>query len=310
MPVVRPYGDDDEDAVLVLLAGSLGWLPDDDHRAFFRWKHLQNPAGRSAMWVAEEAGRVVGFRSMLRWRFCLDGEPVRAVRAVDTATAPESRGSGIFRQLTMHAVDQLRDEGVAFVFNTPNEQSRPGYLKMGWVELGRAPAALRPSGAGGIVRMVRSRTPAELRSVPTTAGVPAEDALARWPEPPPARAGVTTDRSSAYLRWRYGAPAWLGYRAIETADGRAVFRLRRRGRCIEGAVCELDASGGRAQARLLRDVARCSGAHHLLRLGSARLPSEVPVPRGGPVVTWRALARAEAPPLERWNLSLGDIELF
>ncbi len=86
-----------------------------------------------------EQGQVIGFRMLLLWRFRRGDEAVTAVRAVDTATHPDHQGRGIFRALTTVAVDELRDEGVGFVFNTPNDQSRPGYLKMGWVDIGRPP---------------------------------------------------------------------------------------------------------------------------------------------------------------------------
>ena len=83
-----------------------------------------------------------GFRTLMRWEF-LDGERVvRAVRAVDTATHPDYQGRSIFTRLTLHALDELVAEGVEFVFNTPNEQSRPGYLKMGWQVVGQLPTAV------------------------------------------------------------------------------------------------------------------------------------------------------------------------
>ena len=62
---------------------------------------------------------------------------MRAVRAVDTATHPDFRGQGVFSALTLGALEELRSDGVAFVFNTPNERSRPGYLKMGWQPVGQ-----------------------------------------------------------------------------------------------------------------------------------------------------------------------------
>ena len=57
----------------------------------------------------------------------------RAVRAVDTITAPEARGRGVFTRFTLAILSNeiTRDDDVSFVFNTPNDQSRPGYLKMG-----------------------------------------------------------------------------------------------------------------------------------------------------------------------------------
>ena len=84
---VRPYRDEDEAAVLDLLNASLGGGPTGQRSSeFFGWKHRRNPFGRSYAIVAERSGRLVGFRTFMRWRFVLDGAPVSAVRAVDTAT--------------------------------------------------------------------------------------------------------------------------------------------------------------------------------------------------------------------------------
>ena len=55
--------------VLELAQASLRWRPEDPNEAFFRWKHLDNPAGASPMWVATADERLVGFRIFLRWRF-------------------------------------------------------------------------------------------------------------------------------------------------------------------------------------------------------------------------------------------------
>ena len=309
---IRPYDDADEDLVLGLLSSSLGWLPDADHRAFFRWKHLANPAGRSAMWVAQANGVLVGFRAMLRWRFVVDGAEVEAVRAVDTATAPEARGLGVFQELTLHALDELKSDGVAFVFNTPNDQSRPGYLKMGWRELGRPPAAIRPRGLKGAMRMAASRAPADLWSIETPVGQPAADVLdgdiAVGPPPP---TGTVTQRSREHLQWRYAGLPALAYRGIRVDDGVALFRLRRRGRATEAALCELLSPDEDRRRRLVREVARVAGADHVLRLGRAHARiGELPLPGGGPIVTWRDLTMSAPPPLDQWALSLGDVELL
>ena len=123
---VRPYRDDDEASVLDLLAVTLGGGPAGRRPAdFFRWKHLENPAGRSFMLVAELAGQIVGFRAFMRWRFQADGAELRAVRAVDTATHPDHQGKGIFSTPTLRALDELRGE-TDLVFNTPNAASLPG----------------------------------------------------------------------------------------------------------------------------------------------------------------------------------------
>ncbi len=135
----------DEVQVLALIELALGRRPDPRNAAFFAWKHRENAFGPSPAWVAVDGNRIVGLRTLMRWEFETRDRPVRAVRAVDTATHPDHQGRGIFSALTRRAVDELRAEGVDFVFNTPNDKSRPGYLKMGWQPVGRLPTGLRPA---------------------------------------------------------------------------------------------------------------------------------------------------------------------
>jgi GNAT superfamily N-acetyltransferase len=321
---IRRYEHADEPGVLALLQASLGWLADEHHARFFRWKHRDNPFGPSPAWVALDGDRVVGLRVLMRWEF-EGGDPVAtAVRAVDTATDPDYQGRGIFSALTRRAVDELRAAGTHFVFNTPNRQSLPGYLKMGWEVVGRLPVAARPRSPSALARMARSRAPADLWSTPSHAGVDAVEALgdgaaldALLASQPEVR-GLRTRRTAGVLRWRYtGFPA-LGYRVLTRGrgveDGFAVFRLRRRGRALEAVVGNVlvpDADR-RLVVQLLTAVPGAAGADYAVVLGdAARLRARfLPLPRQGPVLTWRALARTDRPPLASWHLTLGDIELF
>ena len=64
------------------------------------------------------------------------------------------------------------------MFNTPNDQSRPGYLKMGWQVVGRVPIGVRPA-RSAVLRCAWSGPgyrPTSGRST-STAGMPAEEAL-------------------------------------------------------------------------------------------------------------------------------------
>ena len=63
------------------------------------------------------------------------------------------------------------------MFNTPNDKSRPGYLKMGWSELGRPTLGVVPRSPVSLVRMARSQEGAEKWSEPVTYGEPATDVL-------------------------------------------------------------------------------------------------------------------------------------
>jgi GNAT superfamily N-acetyltransferase len=333
---VRSYRDDDEPAVLELLRASLGGGPAGERSpAFFRWKHVANPFGRSFMLVAEDGGRIVGLRAFMRWEFRAGEGVLRAVRAVDTATHPDHQGRGIFSRLTRDAVSALRGE-VDLVFNTPNAQSGPGYLKMGWREVGRLPVSVRPRRPLRFMAGVRSlRGPARPSSPPPVVEAePALEALADGagvaelldasiaPEP-----RITTRPTVGFLRWRYGDAPGLGYRAVVAREGGRVrgiafFRVRPRGRLWETAIADVIVPrGARDVARsLLSAVRRAAAVDHLTALfapgtvqaSAARRGGFVPAP-GGPPFVVNPLRDGIVPDPTRirsWAAPLGDLEVF
>jgi hypothetical protein len=320
--LVRRAGPEDTDAVVALAGQALGWGDDPRNRTLFEWKHHRNPFGPSPTWVAEHGGELVGFRTFLRWSWSGPGGLLsRSVRAVDTATRPDHQGRGIFTRLTLEALDELSHEEIEFVFNTPNDQSRPGYLRMGWRTLGRVPLAVR-AGPGALPRLLAARRPAAKWSEPTDVGEPAatfladHDAVARLLAARPISPGLTTTISPELLAWRYGLDP-LHYRALPAGDrvedGVVLFRLRRRGPALEATICQqigLDGQPGRLRA-LLGRLLRASGADYAV--GTRRtlpLPAGVPLPRQGPLLTWRELRPRPPARLADFDLTLADIELF
>lgn len=313
----------DRDAIIDLCRASLGWAADDPNEAFFAWKHDHNAFGTSPSWVAvAEDGSLAGLRVFLRWRFRTpEGATFTGVRAVDTATHPDWQGKGIFTRLTLGAIPDLRDDGVDVIFNTPNDKSRPGYLKMGWSQVGRVPVGVRPTRPSSIRTMLKARTAAELWSEPSELGVDAaeffaehdavEGLLARLQRPP----AICTDRTPEYLRWRYGFEP-LRYRVVPVGDrvqdGGIVVRLRRRGPALEGAVCDVLVPDGASPRAVLRRAAASSGADYLLRCvgPSGVRDGFLPAPQLGPILTWRPICRTGVPVMSDLALTLGDVELF
>lgn len=316
---IRRATDADLPAVLELLRASMGRADDARFETLFRWKHLENPYGPSPMWVASDGDTLAGFRVFMRWEFDSSAGVKRAVRAVDTATHPDFQGRGIFTKLTMQALAEVTAEGVDFVFNTPNDNSRPGYLKMGWHELGRPVAAMRPTRVSTIARLRGARTAAAHWSERCDAGIAAveflrdEPAVDRLLAQRGQRADALRTRlTPAVLTWRFGL-ADLAYRAIadDPADGVAFVRVRRRGGAREAAVAlDLAPADQAARRRLFRRVRRAMrrDADYLLALGP--VPGFVPVRRLGPLVTARAAAGEPPRAIDELDLKLGDVELF
>jgi GNAT superfamily N-acetyltransferase len=319
--VVRRAGPNDLPAVLELLRESMGRADDARFDDLFRWKHLDNAFGPSPMWVACAGERVVGLRVFMQWEWLRAGEVLRSVRAVDTATHPEFQGRGIFTRLTLGALPELAEEGIGFVFNTPNEQSRPGYLKMGWAILGRAPAALRPltlRRPQAFAALAR-REPAAHFSEPATFGEPVADVLGDCDldallARAAARDGrLRTNVSRGFLAWRYGSPL-LHYRAVAApkgvGEGLALVRVRRRGAARELVLAALLAPDPARSRRLAAAVRRAARGQADYALGLGAVPGCLPVPRFGPVVTAREVGGPPPDTVRAFDLTLGDIELF
>jgi hypothetical protein len=317
--IIRDATAADDGAISILVGSVMGWGDDGSAARMWRWKHVDNASGPSPTWVAvDSAGRLLGVRTFLRWRFESAEGPRAAVRAVDTVTHHAARGRGLFRRLTLYGLERLAEQGVDFVFNTPNDQSRPGYLAMGWQPVGQLAVAVQPRSPAGGLRMARNRVPAELESLTVSAGRAAGDALddetcaALGASP---SNGLVTLRDAAHLRWRYAGLPELAYRVVtlgcDPAEGVAVVRVRRRGAATELTVAELATPTGAVAARLVRAALRATRADFALAL-PAQGPASgggITVPGIGPLLVAREINN-QPPPPKAWGLSMGDVELF
>lgn len=135
---IRKALNSDIPKIVNLLKMALGEKLLPKTEAFWTWKHLENPYGESLLLVAELNEEIIGVRAFLRWEWTSKNKIWKAIRAVDTAVHPVHQGKGIFTKLTKTLLLQATDENYDFVFNTPNQKSLPGYLKMGWRKLGYA----------------------------------------------------------------------------------------------------------------------------------------------------------------------------
>ena len=225
---------------------------DEPQRGVLRVEAPREPVRPLAGVGGGRAGgpRVVGFRTFMRWEF--DGSaagPFRAVRGRRHRDPPRLPGArGLLPAHAQHALDELRAEGVGFVFNTPNERSRPGYLKMGWqrgrpgADRGPTPRRLGPLGAPGTGA---GRRPTSGRSRATPASPPPRcsptaPARPRCSTPCRARSGSRPGGRPSSCAGGTGSPRCTtgpSRAGAALGDGAVVFRVRRRGPATEAAVC-------------------------------------------------------------------------
>jgi len=328
---IRHATDADIPGIVELLKLSLGQSLMPKSEAYWRWKHIDNPFGRSPVLVAEDNGSIIGVRAFMRWDWRLGGKKFHSIRAVDTATHPDHQGKGIFKKLTLALVDLCRKDGVDFIFNTPNAQSKPGYLKMGWVEAGNLPISVKISRPFNLARnAVLTPAPYVTPKYNMHKQIDGE-AVQSFVERCASQSGdlITTDISARYLVWRYRYVPVVQYTALIDNDNEKILGLLM-ARAKDGKygrelrITDLflsNESDGRSLMSQLgelekswqTDYTTVSGAVGSYAIGIMRKYSVYYKLNRGPSVTIRDLNFGDLGTLsnfKNWSPTLGDLELF
>lgn len=335
---VRRASTEDLPRILDLVRDGLGEGSIPRTVEYWRWKHIENAFGVSPILLAESEERLVGLRAFMRWTWHSGDRLVTAVRAVDTATHPDFRGQGIFRRLTIQLRYEVGQEGTAFVYNTPNSQSRPGYLKMGWAPVGKPTLWIRPVQPLRLARALRREGVGGLEGVPPEIdGLPVAEVLDRpgiqsliESAAEISIAPLHTPLSLRYLRWRYASISGFSYYGVSKGEGSdgalLILRSRRRGVLRELRVCELVVGPTRAACKnarlLLRRVPYLADVDVVLAMDAGRpalrrslfASAYFPAPRSGPMLTTFVFQAVQGIPdprrLSSWGATIGDLELF
>jgi GNAT superfamily N-acetyltransferase len=319
MEVVQ-YHSDDLPEIIELMKGSLGEGLIPKSEAYFIWKHVKNPFGKSKILLAKEDGKIVGLRAFMKWQWESKTSTITAVRAVDTATDPAFQGKGIFKKLTLQAVEECKTENDGFVFNTPNTISIQGYLKMGWFSIGRMPLLIGPGSL--IPRFYKEQFIEKIyeqyQSEKAIGSLPAS-----W-KVNPADVLMHTPINKTYLHWRYNDCPIVKYGTIiESGKFGIVFRLKKINRFIELRICEIwtedDKMAGvavKALRKLIRNIrpamVSCAPSP-LFASGKKKIPGLFGPVKKGPITTLRPLAIDKLNTFEQfyqWSPSIGSMELF
>ena len=309
---IREFEESDLGQTLDVLRAALGETPLLRRTPeLFSWKHIRNPFGRSIVLIASAGSRVVGVRAFMRWNLLTpDGETLRCVRAVDTATHPDFHRRGIFSRLTNEAVDRASEDGVDLIFNTPNPRSGSGYLKMGWSEVGEIGVMVRPS-----LRLLRRRptgeipAPDEFLASPRSVETAPTDREAR---------GLRTPRSPEYGLWRFQQHPTARYFQVTHGPSTAFLRPNVRSGRRELVLSEV--SGPRPQEAIERTIA-ASRSDYLVGWWSKGTPERRAAVRNGLLPVPRKVALTlvcrslrplpiAAEELSSWDLALSDLELL
>ncbi|MBF8964227.1 GNAT family N-acetyltransferase [Pontibacter sp. FD36] len=318
---IRKGTEADIPAIVELLKSSLGEGMIQKSERLWNWKHVKNPHGASPVLVAEADGQVVGVRAFLRWQWQYKGQVLQAIRAVDTATHPDFQGKGIFKKLTLQGLEDAKAAGIDLVYNTPNESSKPGYLKMGWIEMGRMALKLKVNPFA-----YKQHT---LPALPEQDWNKLSHLLTRLSNPITKADQVQTLISTNYIQWRYQDNPLFDYYFLSDYQSYVLFfRFKPHSFGQEMRVVDLfiddqqfDSDAKKSLANSFRKISKAcfltsaSGRHFQLVNSVYPGMGLLPVMDKGPIVTLRNVSLpekvfAELSEQESWGYALGDMELF
>ncbi len=139
----RMADEHDIPAIVELLKSGLGESLMPKSENFWRWKHFENPFGKSFVLLATDDSGIVGVRSFMRWQWKTRTTLLESVRGVDTVVHPRYQRQGMFGKLTLALAKYCRSQSIDFLFSTPNNGSNRAYAKLGWRETGRLPVNVK-----------------------------------------------------------------------------------------------------------------------------------------------------------------------
>ena len=307
---IRPATIKDDIKIIDVLKAGLGESLIKKNKQTWQYKHQENPFGKSIVLVAEKDHRIAGVRAFMQWRWQINQKVWQAYRAVDTATHPDFQRQGIFKKLTLAALDQIAEKSECFVFNTPNENSRPGYLKMGWQVIGKiktavVPVFLQPE----ILFSQKTSIQNDFSKL---------DYLTRQHnETLQQTKKLFTPKSREYLQWRYQKNPMQSYNIVATPDFYIAYYVKKHRFFKELRVAELIHPAHNKLKKIKQILLseafknRCT----IITLADQNLFKLQLYGNFGPVLTFKDLTQNNhlwqiARQIDNWHYSLGDLELF
>ncbi|MFT4059631.1 MAG: GNAT family N-acetyltransferase [Legionella sp.] len=156
---------------------------------YYRWKYSA-PAGNAKIALLHDKEGLVAVNAMYPLNLLANGEWIQGWQSCDTATHPRGRRKSYFVQCIKALSNEIGEEAIFFGY--PNHTSKPGLERCGWSH---------HSDVRTWFRVLPGRKITGFHFIEQIENFMSEqDAFSRQLA---AEGGVTLDRSSAYMNWRY-----------------------------------------------------------------------------------------------------------
>lgn len=127
------YNNDADKIDSFLLSASLAHKIPIKSREWFRWKFEESPYGKAVLACAFDGNQVVGCVGFGMGQMTYGVEDIKCALSYENFVHPQYQGCHIFTKLIKLAEIECQQQGVDILYNFPNHNSFPGYVKKGWV---------------------------------------------------------------------------------------------------------------------------------------------------------------------------------
>lgn len=227
-----------KDELLCLMRSNFSWRDEAD--VWYRWAYEQTPYASNRCWFVETADQErVGFTTLMPRRMQVDGQVREVGQAANLNVVAEHRGTAAAIKLQRAVTSHLDGSNLAFAFgitrNAVAVQRRAGYHDLGafsrWIKYFRTEHKLRGripwngprrAVAGALDLGLRLTATETWRRLPAGWQIrhdpPFDERFdAIWEVAAP-NWGITTERTSPYLNWRFGLDPQRQYRTLAVQD--------------------------------------------------------------------------------------------
>ncbi|MFA7059996.1 MAG: GNAT family N-acetyltransferase [Pedobacter sp.] len=214
--------------------------------SWFRWKFSPNPFGSPIIKVAiGQKGMVAGVVAFSKAEVLIGEKTISAAYSTETFVHPSSQGKGLFSILLDSVQKSAQLDNIELLYNFPNTNSRHGFLKKDWSDVGGVDSWILPTRPANFFGTIIGRkfrigaikadksfgcTPSDDFNMPESEFFPLSKCIGGL---------AMHSRSSEFLAWRYNTCPLASYLTIITEEGWAIIRPGNRGKLREAQLLDI-----------------------------------------------------------------------
>ena len=121
--------------------------PLTSRKDIFLWKHKDNPVGPSIITYAvdTERDKVIAVEALSPRKLSYNGLVYLGYESNDTSTHPDYGRRGLFTSLVRLGTEIASKRNTSFFYGFPNFNSKRGFLKLNWKDVGTIAVLVKPS---------------------------------------------------------------------------------------------------------------------------------------------------------------------